>query len=177
MAKMCTSFIRHVFNCLINPVSPSVKSAVVWCSYLFSSIVPINRKPTESTIPLPKFIAYAFHCTHLPPSVAYHSLFLLSHLKSRYPVTSCAFGHHLFLTSYMLSLKVICNDTYSNKVSVFCSENTLNNDWCLCSRAGPLSVKVSTSSATSTWWSGKWSIICLGTSPSLDSIYQYLETA
>ena len=36
-----------------------------------------------------------------------------------YPAISCAFGHRLFLTSYMLFLKVICDDTYSNKVSFF----------------------------------------------------------
>src|SRR6201996_6013396 len=30
----------------------------------------------------------------------------------------CTFGHRLFLTRYMLSLKFICDDAYSNKVSV-----------------------------------------------------------
>ena len=62
-------------------------------------------------------IAYALHRTHLLPSVAYHTLFLLSRLKMRYPAASCAFGHRLFLTSYMLSSKIICNDAYLNKVS------------------------------------------------------------
>src|ERR1700761_5996643 len=73
--------------------------------------VPISEKPTESTIPLPKFIAYAFHRNRLPPSVAYHSLFL-SRLKSRYPATSYAFSHRIFLTSCMVSSKVIYDDTY-----------------------------------------------------------------
>src|ERR1700761_2669049 len=34
------------------------------------------------------------------------------------PAASCAFGHRLFLTSYMISSKFICDDAYSNKVSV-----------------------------------------------------------
>ena len=82
-----------------------------------SSTVPINRKPTESTIPLPKSIAYAFHRTRLPLSVAYHSLCPLSRLKSRYPAASCAFGHCLFLTSYMVSSNTICDNAHLNKVS------------------------------------------------------------
>ena len=56
--------------------------------------------------------------TCLPLSLAYQSPFLLSRLKSRYPATSCTIGYCLFLTSYMLSSKVICDDTYANKVSV-----------------------------------------------------------
>ena len=77
------------------------------------------------TIALPKFVACAFHGTRLSPLVAYHSLFLLSRLKSKYPATSCTFGHRLLLTSYMLYSKVICDDTYSNKVSVSYAENHL----------------------------------------------------
>src|ERR1700761_3845022 len=88
-----------------------------------SSIVAIKGKATETTIPPPKFIAYAFHCTRLPSSVAYHSLFLLSCLNSRYLTASCAFSQCLFLTEYMLSLTVICDDIYSNKVSVSCVKN------------------------------------------------------
>src|ERR1700761_9287212 len=53
-----------------------------------------------------------------PSSPSCLPLFLLFRLKSRYPAASCAFGHRLLLTSYMLSSKVICDDTYSNKVSV-----------------------------------------------------------
>src|ERR1700761_4426193 len=34
------------------------------------------------------------------------------------PAASCAFSHHLFLTSYMISSKFICDNAYSNKVSV-----------------------------------------------------------
>ena len=61
--------------------------------------------------------------SYSPPSIAYCSLFLLSRLKSRYHATSCAFDHRLFLTSYMLSLKVICDNTYSNKVSASYNKN------------------------------------------------------
>jgi len=99
LSRVCARFIRHVFNCPPDSNQP---------------LLP-NGKPTESTISLARFIAYGFHRTRLPSSVAYHALFLLSRLKARYPAASCAFGHRLFLTSYMLSSKVICDDTYSNK--------------------------------------------------------------
>ena len=118
---MCAGFIRHVFNCLqtgINPVSPSVESAVVRPSHFFFFYRTYQQKAYIFYHHLPKFIAYAFHRTRLPLSVAYHSPFLLSRLKSKYPASSCAFSHRLFLTSYSLSLKVICDDTNSNKVSV-----------------------------------------------------------
>src|SRR6201996_7323665 len=131
MTKICARIIRHVFNCPPDSNQP--------CKFIFQSscstsqlnispTVPINRKPTESTIPLPKFIAYAFHCTCLPPSVAYHSLFLLSRLKSRYLTALYAFSQLLFLTSYMLSLMAICDDTYSNKASVSCLKNRMRNN-------------------------------------------------
>ena len=72
-------------------------------------------------------ITYAFHRTRLHPSVAYHCLFPLSRLKSRFPAASYTFGHRLFLTSYMLSSKVACDDTYSDKVSVS-YKNCLHNN-------------------------------------------------
>src|SRR6201996_3612893 len=57
---------------------------------------------------------------HPPPSLRHIPLSSNSHSKSRYSAASCAFGHRLFLTSYMLSSKVICDNTHSNKVSVSC---------------------------------------------------------
>src|ERR1700761_5468736 len=56
-------------------------------------------------------------CTHIPPSV--HSIFLPSRVKWRYPAASYAFSHCLFLTSYRLFSKGICDDTYSNMISFF----------------------------------------------------------
>ena len=73
----------------------------------------------------PQVIAYPFHCNRLPPSIAYHSLpqshtIPLSHLPFEVEVSaaSCAFGHCLFLTSYIPSLNVICDVAYSDKVSI-----------------------------------------------------------
>jgi hypothetical protein len=99
-ARLCARFVRHVFLC------PSDSN---------QNPIP-GQKATESTVSLARFIAYAFHRTRLPSSVAYHSLLILARLKSRYPSASCAFGHRLFLTAFMISSKVICDDTYSNKV-------------------------------------------------------------
>ena len=72
-------------------------------------------------------ITYALHRTRLHPSGACHCLFPLSCLKSRYPVASYVFGDRLFLTSYMLCSKVVCNDAHSNKVSVFYKNHLRNN--------------------------------------------------
>ena len=81
-------------------------------------MAPINKRPTESTIFLPKFIAYTFDRIRHTASIAYHTLFLLSRLKLRNPTAPYTFGHHLFLTGYIPSSKIIHDDTYSNKVSV-----------------------------------------------------------
>jgi Cyclin, N-terminal domain len=119
-ARLSARFIRHVFNCP-SDVAPTTRKSfhrirkVILIKHI--EVAP-NTKPTETTISLPRFIAYAFHRTRLPTSVAYHALFLLARLKARYPAASCAYGHRLFLTSYMLSSKVICDDTYSNKVCI-----------------------------------------------------------
>ena len=72
-------------------------------------------------------ITYALHRTRLHPTGAYNCLFPLSRLKSRYPVASYAFGHRLFLTGYMLSSKVVCDDAHSNKASVSYKNRLRNN--------------------------------------------------
>src|ERR1700761_4785450 len=63
--KICARFIRYVFNCPPDSNQPRkfiFQSSCATSQLNISSTVPINRKPTESTVPLPKFIAYAFHC-------------------------------------------------------------------------------------------------------------------
>jgi hypothetical protein len=67
-------------------------------------------------IPLAKFIAHAFHRTRLPSTIAFHALHLLNRLKSCYPEANSAYGHRLFLTSYMLSAKIFCDGSFSIKV-------------------------------------------------------------
>jgi len=131
-AKICARFIRHVFNCPPDSIQPCKSIAQSVCrstlSLPFLFTVSINRKPPESTNTLLKFIAYAFHRARLPPYVTYHSLFLLPRLKYRYRAASYAFGHRLFLTSYMLPSKVTCNNTLSNKVGFFYTEDCLRDN-------------------------------------------------
>ena len=48
-------------------------------------------------------------------SVTYAALYLLQRLKARFPAARGSSGHRLFISAFMLSSKVICDDTYSNK--------------------------------------------------------------
>ena len=61
------------------------------------------------------FIAYALHRTKLHKSVTFAALYLLQCLKARFPAARGSSGHQLFISAFMLSSKVICDDTYSNK--------------------------------------------------------------
>src|ERR1700761_8235658 len=91
------------------------------------TIVPINEKPTESTILLPRFIACEFHCTRLPPSLT-HIPLTLSPLTFEVEV-SRRFLHlrpSSLLNQPHALFEVICEDTHSNKVSV--SENCACNN-------------------------------------------------
>src|SRR6201996_639627 len=74
-------------------------------SYLSSS-----SDPPPSCTTHPNSIAP----THLP--LSHTTLSFSSRLKSRYYSTSCTFSRQLFLTSYMISLRFTCGDTYSNKL-------------------------------------------------------------
>lgn len=155
-AKICARAIKHIFGCVEEtaPRTYPYHQYPYYNSYnnYNNTVGPIQNMPTEKSIPLAKFIAYAFHRTRLPPAVAFHALVLLTRLKMRYPNASCAHGHRLFLTSYMLSSKVICDDTYSNKVRrpslsscvVVVSDTDESLLVCLC-RVGQLSDKVFTS--------------------------------
>ena len=60
-------------------------------------------------------IAYALHRTKLHPSVTFAALVLLQGLKARFPTARGSSGHRLFISAFMITSKVICNDTYSNK--------------------------------------------------------------
>ena len=62
----------------INLVSSFVISLVIVFSHLYFLSSTYQRKAYRVYHPSPQFIAYTFYCTRLPPSVTYHSLFLLS---------------------------------------------------------------------------------------------------
>lgn len=70
---------------------------------------------TRSQARLPYFIAYALHRTKLHAAVTFAALVLLQRLKARFPSARGSSGHRLFVSAYMISSKVMCDDTYSNK--------------------------------------------------------------
>jgi hypothetical protein len=92
LAKIAARFITHLFACPDYPPSS-----------------------THAHAKLPFFIAYALHRTKLHPSVMFASLILLQRLKARFPSARGSSGHRLFISAFMISSKVMCDDTYSNK--------------------------------------------------------------
>ncbi|KAL1694035.1 hypothetical protein GGG16DRAFT_48096, partial [Schizophyllum commune] len=75
---------------------------------------------------LPQLLAYALHRTKLHHysaddgmwgSRVLHnfSLVLLSRLKARFPTARCSSERHLIISAFMITSKVMCDDTYSNK--------------------------------------------------------------
>jgi hypothetical protein len=100
LARLAARFITHLFAC------PDYQPA-----------------STQSQAKLPYFIAYALHRTKLHPTVTFLALFLLQRLKARFPSARGSSGHKLFISAYMISSKVICDDTYSNK------------SWCIVAQA------------------------------------------
>ncbi|KAF9485996.1 hypothetical protein BDN70DRAFT_870484 [Pholiota conissans] len=92
LARLAGRFITHLFACPDYPPSSSHAHAR-----------------------LPFFIAYALHRTKLHPAVTFAALVLLQRLKARFPSARGSSGHRLFISAYMISSKVMCDDTYSNK--------------------------------------------------------------
>jgi len=93
IARLASRFITHLFACPDYPPAPNAAS---------------HTK-------LPYFVAYAIHRTKLHPSVTFAALALLQRLKARFPSARGSSGHRLFISAYMISSKVMCDDTYSNK--------------------------------------------------------------
>jgi hypothetical protein len=73
------------------------------------------------------------------------ALILLQRLKARFPSARGSSGHRLFISAFMISSKVMCDDTYSNNL-------------------GRLSLRVCSISAKSTKWRGKCAITWNGSS-------------
>ncbi|KAG1865672.1 hypothetical protein C8R48DRAFT_565470, partial [Suillus tomentosus] len=53
--------------------------------------------------------------TKLHSSVTFTALVLLQQLKVCFPTAQGSLGHRFFVSTFMLTSKVICDDTYSNK--------------------------------------------------------------
>ncbi|KZP27494.1 hypothetical protein FIBSPDRAFT_680986, partial [Athelia psychrophila] len=63
----------------------------------------------------PTLIAYALHRTKLHTAATFAAFVLLQRLKARFPTTRGSSGHRLFISAFMITSKVIYDDTYSNK--------------------------------------------------------------
>jgi len=99
-AKLAARYVTHLFAC---PEYPQ------------ASCQPQAK--------LPYFIAYALHRTKLHSAVTVSALVLLQRLKARFPSARGSSGHKLFFAAFMISSKVMCDDTYSNK------------SWCIAAQA------------------------------------------
>lgn len=93
VATVCACFIRQVFAC---PEYEWTSSNLASCS-------------------LTSFVAHAIFRTKASHSVTFAALALLQRLKVRIPVLRGVSGHRLFITSFMIAWKIICDKTYSNK--------------------------------------------------------------
>lgn len=54
------------------------------------------------------------------------SLILLQRLKTRFPSTCGSSGHQLFISAFMISLKAMCDNTYSNKYWLVAAQGMFN---------------------------------------------------
>jgi hypothetical protein len=59
---------------------------------------------------------HVLHRTKLHSSVTFAALVLFQCLKARFLTARGSSGHFLFVSAFMLASKVICDDTYSNKL-------------------------------------------------------------
>ncbi|KAI0259140.1 hypothetical protein BC834DRAFT_784815, partial [Gloeopeniophorella convolvens] len=94
-------------------------------SCLFACPPPLLFVPPHNSASVPRlheFIAYALRRASLPPSVTFAALYLLLRLKVRFPAAKRLSGQKLFISSFAIASKVICDHTYKNK------------DWCIISQ-------------------------------------------
>jgi Cyclin, N-terminal domain len=80
-----------------------------------SATLRTSRSPLVSSPPLADFILHALRRTQYDKEIALAALYLLKRLHTRYPTTRAMSGHRLFLTAFMLSSKLISDNTYSTK--------------------------------------------------------------
>jgi hypothetical protein len=91
--------------------------------FLYPHLISTTQKRPPSlapplTTPTPQldhFIAYTLHRTQLHPLVTFLAHYPLQCLKARFPMAKGSLGHHLFISTFMPTLKIICDDTYSSE--------------------------------------------------------------
>jgi len=114
------------------------------CFHVLHQSHPVVLPPPAlpSTTPTPQldhFIAYTLHQMQLHQSVTFAALYLLQCLKAQFPAAKGSSGHQLFISAFMLSSKIICNNTYSNKSwcivgqGMFALQEINQMEWEMCS--------------------------------------------
>ena len=56
--------------------------------------------------------------------MTFAALYPLQHLKARFPTAKGSLGHHLFISAFMLTSEIICDDTYSSKLWCIVGQGT-----------------------------------------------------
>ncbi|KAJ3508313.1 hypothetical protein NMY22_g16655 [Coprinellus aureogranulatus] len=92
LARMSARFLTHLFGCADLP-----------------------KPGTQPQTPLARFIAYVTHRTDYPQCVLFAALVLLQRLKFRCPAAKGPCGHRLFISTFMIASKFLCDDSYSIK--------------------------------------------------------------
>ncbi|KAJ7739519.1 hypothetical protein B0H16DRAFT_1235762, partial [Mycena metata] len=92
VAGTTSRFITHLFDCSLFP-----------------------PQTARMNFYLPCFIAFIMHCANLHESVLFVALQLILRLRQRFPTDKGISGHRLFITAYMVSSKLLCDDCYPNK--------------------------------------------------------------
>ena len=102
--------------CKSHPLDPRDLILMYQITSLFQCPnIPTATAPGAPTPTLAHFVAYALHRTRLPSIVTFAALLLLQRLKVKFPAARGSSGHRLFISAFMISSKVICDDTYSNQ--------------------------------------------------------------
>ncbi|KDQ10196.1 hypothetical protein BOTBODRAFT_80389, partial [Botryobasidium botryosum FD-172 SS1] len=65
---------------------------------------------------LAQFIAYLLHHTRLHLGVTFATLFLLNRLKGHFSAARSSSCHCLFISAFIITSKIICDNIYLNKL-------------------------------------------------------------
>ena len=109
---------RHRRECELIP-SPALllcPTLLLLCKFFPPSTGLASSGQPGPSAKLAHFIAHARHRARLAPCVVFVALFFLQRLKNRIPAAQGSSGHCLLISAFMIASKVVCNDTYSNKL-------------------------------------------------------------
>lgn len=92
----------------------SHENAAHLCTCFITQLFACHKYPTTSSglnMKLPYFITYTLHWTKLHSSVTSATLVTQPQLKAQFPTTHGSSGHQLYIFTFIITSKVICDDT------------------------------------------------------------------